>query len=179
MMTKGLYSSNEVDWSTPRWLFDEIDSVFHFTLDVAANNDNHKCSKWYGWYYFNEDRSSYSLNDGLKQDWSKEVCWMNPPYGREVGRWVNKARVESIRGAVVVALLPARTDTKWFHDHVVSWVNYIGFIKGRISFGSYNGDGYKEAPAPFPSMLVVFDRQHIYNPLDIITDIYWTTEAIV
>jgi site-specific DNA-methyltransferase (adenine-specific) len=167
MMTPGLYSSNKSDWSTPKWLFDEIDAVFHFTLDVAADMFNCKCNKWFG-----------PNENGLKQDWSNEVCWMNPPYGREIGKWVEKARTESIRGATVVCLLPARTDTKWFHNSIVSWANYIGFIKGRISFGSYDGDGYKESPAPFPSMLVVFDRQCIYNPLDVITDIYWTIEAI-
>jgi phage N-6-adenine-methyltransferase len=168
MMTKGLYSSNKQDWSTPQWLFDKIDSVYHFTLDVAANGFNAKCNKWFS-----------SEDDGLKQDWSKDICWMNPPYGREIGKWVEKARVESIRGAAVVALLPARTDTRWFHDSIAPWVNYIGFIKGRVSFGSYGVDGYKETPAPFPSMLVMFDRRCIYSPLDIITDICWTMEVIL
>jgi phage N-6-adenine-methyltransferase len=166
MMTSGLYSSSKQDWSTPNWLFDEIAAVFRFTLDVAANNHNYKCNKWFGPY-----------EDGLKQDWSQYVCWMNPPYGREIGKWVEKARTESTKGAVVVALLPARTDTLWFHNSIVSWVNYIGFIKGRVSFGSYDGYGHKDSPAPFPSMLVVFDRKALFNPLNIITDIYWTMEA--
>ena len=163
MMTSGLYSSDEQEWATPQWLFDEVDAVFHFTLDVSANIHNHKCDKW------------YDLNEnGLAQDWSNDVCWMNPPYGREIGKWVEKARTESLRDAVVVCLLPARTDTKWAHDYILGKASYIGFIKGRVSFGSYDGDGYKESPAPFPSMLAIYDPAGLYkNKLKLIPDIFW------
>jgi len=159
MMTKGLYTSNKDSWSTPQWLFDKLDNVFHFTLDVAANMHNYKCNKWFG-----------PNEDGLAQDWSNEVCWMNPPYGREIGNWVKKAYESK---TTVACLLPARTDTKWFHDWVAHKADHIGFIKGRVSFVSYDGDGYKESPAPFPSMIVIYKAfsstrtlEAIYNSID-------------
>ncbi len=100
MINKGMMSSNTDDWATPSTFFYEIDKEFNFTLDVCASNDNAKCYKW-----FTKER------DGLRQYWGLDRCWMNPPYGREIGKWVKKA-AES--GALVVGLLPARTDTKWF-----------------------------------------------------------------
>lgn len=140
-MNKGMFSSNTDNWETPQGFFDNLNSQWCFTLDVCANDDNHKCEKYFT-----------PLQDGLKQDWAG-VCWMNPPYGKEIGKWVKKAYQEAQKGATVVALLPARTDTRWFHDwiYMMYGVQYE-FIKGRLKFG-----GQKNS-APFPSMVVVFQK---------------------
>ena len=135
-MNQGLFTSNTPEWETPQELFDELDMEFHFGLDVCASKENHKCSTWFG-----------KKEDGLSQDWSGVRCWMNPPYGREIGKWVKKA--SEIQGGVVVCLLPARTDTKWFHDYIYGKAE-IRFLKGRVKF---SGKG----PAPFPSMIVIFN----------------------
>lgn len=133
-----LYSSASVDWSTPQHVFDDLHKEFGFQLDVAASAENAKCA-----FYFTPEE------DGLAQPWAPHVCFCNPPYGRVTGAWVAKARLESMRGALVVMLLPARTDTKWFHDHVLGHAE-IRFLKGRLRFGG------SENSAPFPSMVVVF-----------------------
>ena len=128
---KGLTTSLRGDWETPQDLFDTLNKEFHFTLDVCANNGNAKCKNYY---------SEASL---LKR-W-EGICWMNPPYGREIGRWIKKA-YES--GTTVVCLLPSRTDTAWWHDYCLK--GEIRFIKGRLKFvGSKNS-------APFPSAIVIF-----------------------
>lgn len=136
-INKGLFTSNTPEWETPQDFFDELSKEFNFVLDVCANDENTKCSKWLD----KED-------DGLKVDWSLWLGWkwMNPPYGREIGKWVKKASEH--RG--VVCLLPARTDTRWFHDYIYNKAE-IRFIKGRLKFG-----GCKNS-APFPSMLVIFE----------------------
>ena len=127
------FSSKTSEWETPQTLFDELDKEFHFDLDVCASGDNWKCIN-----YFNKDM------DGLSKQWSKRN-WMNPPYGREIGKWVKKAS----ENPLTVCLLPARTDTKWFHDYILGKAE-IRFIKGRLKFG-----GHKNS-APFPSMIVIF-----------------------
>lgn len=137
MNTDVMFSSKTDLWETPQELFDELNHEFHFTLDVCALPENAKCSR----YYTPEQ-------DGLSQPW-EGVCWCNPPYGREIGAWVRKALFSSARGATVVMLLPARTDTRWFHEYIWNKAE-IRFIKGRLKFG-----GSKNS-APFPSMLVVF-----------------------
>ena len=135
-MNKELFFSSKTDdWETPQTVFDELDKEFHFTLDVAASPTNAKCAD-----YFTKEQ------DGLAQDW-RGVVWCNPPYGREVGKWVAKAAAAD---ALVVMLLPARTDTAWFHDYIYGKA-YVRFIRGRLKFG-----GCKTA-APFPSMVVIFD----------------------
>ena len=134
MNTDVMFSSKSDDWETPRDLFNVLDGEFHFTLDVCADYKNAKCSK----YYTREQ-------NGLAQEWTG-VCWRNPPYGREIGKWVEKAAKSF---ATVVMLLPARTDTKWFHDYCLPF-GKIRFLRGRVKFvGSKNS-------APFPSMVVVF-----------------------
>lgn len=132
-MNQGMYSSTTPEWSTPQYLFDELDKEFHFTLDPCATKENAKCKK----FYTRED-------DGLSKSWKGETVFMNPPYGREIGKWV--AKISSEGG---VALLPARTDTKWFHDYIYKKAE-VRFIKGRLKFG-----GSKNS-APFPSMVVIF-----------------------
>jgi phage N-6-adenine-methyltransferase len=139
-----MFSSKTGVHSTPQKYFDQLNELYHFTIDVCANSDNAKCEK-----YFTPEI------DGLKQNWSG-VCWMNPPYGKEITDWIRKAYLESeVRGnCKVIALLPARTDTKWFHQYIYNkdYVT-IHFIKGRIKFSGM------ESAAPFPSMLVVFHKK--------------------
>ena len=130
------FSSDTDLWATPQKFFDALNEKFNFTIDVCALPENAKCEN-----YFSPEI------DGLKQDWIG-VCWCNPPYGRGIGEWIKKAYESSLNGATVVCLLPARTDTKWFHDYCVK--GKIEFIKGRLKFGDSKNS------APFPSMLVVF-----------------------
>ena len=132
------FNSQSDMWETPQWLFDKLNAEYNFTLDACAVPDNAKCP-----VYFTPDQ------DGLSQDWTGRV-WCNPPYGREIGKWVRKAFECS--ADVVVMLLPARTDTRWFHDYV-NRGGHVEFLKGRLHFG-----GSKNA-APFPSMIVVFDKR--------------------
>lgn len=137
-MNHGLLTSNSDMWGTPQATFNELHAEFGFTVDVCAVPSNAKCAA----YFSPED-------NGLVQDWSGEVCWMNPPYGRGIGKWIEKAHAESMRGALVVALLPARTDTRWFHEHIKG-VAEIRFIRGRLYFNDADGR------APFPNMVVIW-----------------------
>ena len=142
MNTDLMFSCKTDQWATPQDFFDQLDNEFHFTLDPCADESNHKCER-----YFTKEQ------DGLKQDWSGEVVFCNPPYGRKVGKWVQKCFEEVYAGGCkcAVLLLFANTDTKWFHD----WVYHkaeVRFIKGRLKFGSMNYD------APKPSMVVIFRK---------------------
>lgn len=140
-MTSGMYSSNTPEWATPQAFFDELDAEFHFDLDIAASDENHKCDR----YYTKE-------TDGLahQDEWSGTI-WCNPPYGREIGKWVEAC--SRYRGGQCVMLLPARTDTRWFHDYIYNDPKVeIRFIKGRLHFNES-----KDA-APFPSMVAVFNH---------------------
>ena len=137
MITKGLMSSNTDEWGTPKTFFEEVDKEFHFTLDPCATHKNHKCST-----YFTKEQ------DGLKQTWGGYKVYCNPPYGREISKWVEKAYEENKKGTLVVLLLPARTDTKWFHTWIYNQ-HEIRFIKGRLKFNDCKNS------APFPSMVVV------------------------
>ncbi len=130
-----------LDWETPQPLFDELSREFRFTLDVCATHANKKCSM----YYSLED-------DALAHPWGREICWMNPPYGREIGRWMQKAYIESRLGATVVCLVPARTDTAWWHQYAEKAAERR-FLRGRVAH--YRADG-KRSVAPFPSVVVVF-----------------------
>lgn len=138
--TEVMFSSKSDCWETPQDLFDELDAEFGFTLDVCALPENAKCER----YFTPED-------DGLSQDWTG-VCWCNPPYGRQIGRWVRKAFFSSVHGATVVMLLPARTDTSWFHDYILHR-SEVRFLRGRVRFRAGGADIDR---APFPSMLVIF-----------------------
>lgn len=139
-----MFSSQTGRWDTPQYFFDKLNEEFHFTLDPCADEFNHKCEK----YYTKE-------NDGLSKSWKGETVFCNPPYGREIGKWVEKAYAENIIcGALVVMLIPSRTDTKWFHDYIYNKHNVeIRFVKGRLKFGN------AENSAPFPSMVVIFKRE--------------------
>ena len=138
-MNKGLYTSNSGEWETPQDLFERLSTIYGgFDLDAAASDDNAKCAK----YYTIE-------TDGLKQDWQGHRVFCNPPYGRNIGKWVEKGFTEALKADTsVVMLLPARTDTRWFHDYCLK--GRITFLRGRIKFG-----GGKHQ-APFPSMVVYF-----------------------
>ena len=133
------YSSKTNEWSTPQEFFDELDKEFNFTLDPCATSENAKCTK----YFTVED-------DGLKQDWSNDVVFMNPPYGREIKYWVQKAYEESLKGATVVCLIPARTDTAYWHDYIFGKADDIRFLRGRLKFGG------SKNPAPFPSAIIIY-----------------------
>ena len=133
----GLMSSATAEWSTPPELFDRLNALYHFDLDAAATPENAKCKR----FFTAED-------DGLSQKWGG-VVWCNPPYGREIKKWVRKGYEEAQKpGTVVVMLLPARTDTAWFHDYCRK--GDVLFLRGRLKFG-----GSKNS-APFPSMIVKF-----------------------
>ena len=134
-----LFSSKTDNWETPPELFKDLDNEFKFTLDPCASKENYKCDK-----YFTKEEN------GLLQDWGGQRVYCNPPYGRTVGDWVEKAAKESRKeNTIVVMLLPARTDTKWFHKYIYGRAT-IRFIRGRLKFG-----GSKNS-APFPSMIVIF-----------------------
>ena len=141
MLNKGMFTSNTDMWETPQALFDELDKEFHFTLDVCAVPENAKCERYFT-----------PAQNGLKQDWNTGggTVYMNPPYGREIGLWVRKAAESNV---TAVCLLPARTDTAWFHDYIYGKAE-IRFIRGRLKFGNSKNS------APFPSMIVIFRGEH-------------------
>lgn len=141
LWNEGLFSSEKGDWGTPPELFEQLNNEFHFTLDVCASEWNAKTPR-----YFDE------ATNGLAQSWIGEVCWCNPPYGREVSRWVQKCYEESQKGATVVLLTFARTDTRWFHDWVYGKAE-IRFVKGRLKFHRPDGVG---GTAPAPSMIAIY-----------------------
>lgn len=139
VLSPALLSSKSNEWATPQWLFDELNKEFNFDLDPCSTHDNAKCLK----HFTLED-------DGLSKSWRGHNVFMNPPYGRQIGLWVRKAYEESTLGATVVCLVPARTDTKWWHEYAA--LGEVRFLRGRVKFG-----GSKHG-APFPSAVVIFKR---------------------
>ncbi len=149
----GMFTSNKSEWETPQEFYEELNKEFGFTLDVCAlpKNTKHRA--------FLSPEGNGSLNTswanvGIAHTGKPNICWMNPPYGRKIGEWVERAYVESLKGATVVCLLPARTDTKWWHNYCMK--GEIRFIKGRIKFIDPDNRNSKPQPAPFPSAIVVF-----------------------
>ena len=137
-MNEVLFSSKSDEWATPQYIFDKLNEEFHFTLDPCASADNHKCEK----YYTKEQ-------DGLTKNWGGCNVFCNPPYSK-IGDWVEKAYRETRQdNTVVVLLIPARTDTRYFHDFIYQR-SEIRFVKGRLKFGD------SQNSAPFPSMVVIF-----------------------
>lgn len=132
------FSSVSDNWATPPDFFKKCEEEFGpFDLDVCASVDNAKCPR-----YFTQS------DNGLAQDWTGRV-WMNPPYGRTIGEWMRKAyQSAQTGGATVVCLVPARTDTAWWHDYAMKGT--VRFIRGRLKFGGHDNS------APFPSALVIF-----------------------
>ncbi len=139
-MDRAVWASSATDlWATLQEFFDKLHAEFDFITDVCASHGNAKCAR-----YFTKEE------DGLSQVWAGS-CWMNPPYGREIGKWMRKAMESSETGATVVCLVPARTDTAWWHDYAMK--GEIRFIRGRLKFG-----GHKNS-APFPCAVVIFRGQ--------------------
>ena len=136
LINQGLFTSEHQNWETPLKLFRLLDAEFGFELDVCATPANAKCHSFFS-----------PETDGLRQMW-RGVCWMNPPYGAAIGAWMAKAYQSSLEGAMVVCLVPSRTDTKWWHEFAMR--GELRFLQGRVSFG--NGEG----TAPFPSAIVIF-----------------------
>lgn len=130
------FSSKTDLWETPKETFEKLNAEFGFDVDVCALPENAKCRQFFT-----------PQQDGLKQDW-RGVCWMNPPYGKEIEQWMKKAYESAKSGATVVCLVPARTDTAWWHEYAAK--GQVRFIRGRLKFG-----GHKNS-APFPSAVVVF-----------------------
>lgn len=143
-MNEALLSSKNMNWCTPQDFFDRLNAEYNFVLDAAATDKSAKCKK----YYTPE-------TDGLKQSWAiGGAVFCNPPYGRSIGAWVEKAFSEAKSGTTIVLLIPARTDTKYFHEYIYGKAE-IRFLRGRLKFT--DEDGNTKAPAPFPSMVVVYN----------------------
>ena len=140
-MNKVHYSSKTNEWTTPKHLYDELNNEFNFTLDPCCTRQSAKCEKFYT-----------IEENGLIQDWSNDIVFMNPPYGKEITKWIEKAYKESLKGSVVVCLIPSRTDTKYWHDFIFPYAE-VRFIKGRLKFG---GNKKGSGAAPFPSAIVIF-----------------------
>jgi phage N-6-adenine-methyltransferase len=138
MINKGLYTSSSAEWSTPQDFFDKINVEFGpFDLDPCATSKNAKAPK-----FFTKEQN------GLRKKWRGKV-WMNPPYGREITAWMKKAYIASLTTAdIVVCLVPARTDTKWWHDYAMK--GKLRFVRGRLKFSG------SKMSAPFPSAIVIF-----------------------
>lgn len=140
MINPVLFSSNTSEWATPQALFNELDNEFHFDLDPCSTDANAKC------------KLHYTIdNDGLTQNWGGRKVFCNPPYGRDIKKWVKKCYEESRKpDTLVVMLIPARTDTAYFHDYIYHKAKEIRFIRGRLHFNE------SKQGAPFPSMVVIF-----------------------
>ena len=153
------FQSGRTDWETPAWLFERLDAEFRFTLDAAASADNAKCARFLG-------PGSNIAADALGAAWAEETVWLNPPYGRGLGAWMEKAARSRAAGATVVCLLPARTDTAWFHGQVLAQAQEVRFIRGRLKFGG------SRSGAPFPSILAV------YRPAPVLTSLSASPDAV-
>lgn len=140
-----LMESNRQDWATPIALFNILHDEFHFTLDPCATSENTKCKK----FYTVED-------NGLNQDWEGEIVFINPPYSTAKD-WIMKAYEDYVTyGVTSVLLIPARVDTRIWHEIIAPYAAQIRFLKGRVKFvGAENS-------APFPSAIIVFSTK-IYN----------------
>ena len=143
-----MFSSATNEWATPQEFFDKLNKIYNFTLDPCCTKETAKCST-----FFTEKE------DGLSRSWRGHQVFMNPPYGSDIKHWVKKAYEESIKprlvqihpkDTLVACLIPARTDTKYWHDYCMK-ANKIMFVKGRLKFGDGKGS------APFPSAVVIFD----------------------
>ncbi len=141
-----LFSSKSEEWETPQHLFDRLNAIYQFKLDACATARNAKCP-----VFFSKEENS------LEQDWAPfGRIWLNPPYGRAIAQFMRKALEESRKGCLVVCLVPARTDTKWWHDYVLD-KGHVTFIRGRLRFKRTDAKpGAPIYPAPFPSAIVSY-----------------------
>lgn len=138
------FKSGNKEWETPSTVFVPLRKEFDIVLDVCATTENTKCKA-----FFDKKVNGLTSSWGIVHDLGGKACWMNPPYGRGVDRWVKKAYDEALAGVTTVALLPARTDTSWFHNYI-NGKHEVRFLRGRIKFVD------AQSSAPFPSMIVVF-----------------------
>lgn len=139
MLQQAMVSSKSNEWGTPQALFDMLNKEFGFTLDPCATDDNAKCPKYYT-----------KSTDGLRHNWSNEIVFMNPPYGGNTGKWIQKAWQESLSGAVVVCLIVSSTDRSYWHDYIFPHASEIRWLRGRLKFGE------ADSTAPFASAIVIF-----------------------
>lgn len=134
MLNKGLFSSASQHWETPIELYNSLNEEFHFNDDPCPREPT---------------------DDGLQREWGGST-YCNPPYGREITKWLQKAYIEGLKGKTVVCLVPSRTDTRWWHDYVMG-AQEIRFLRGRLKFsGSKNS-------APFPSAVIIFKHSEEGN----------------
>ena len=150
MSNLAVHFSSAVDtWTTPRDFYDRLNDEFQFVLDAAALRNSALCDQWYG-----PDHDDESRRDALTADWSIAAeggaVFMNPPYGRQIGKFMKKANEEALGGLTVVCLVPARTDTAWWHDYAIHWKTR--FVRGRLKFGDATN------AAPFPSAVIIMGR---------------------
>jgi len=148
-LLKNKFKSTGNERGTPQEFFERLDNEFYFTLDPCANEDNHKCEK-----FFTEEMN------GLEQEWSNDIVWVNPPFGGDLRLWVIKCYDEAQKGTTVVALIPVRSNTNWWHDYCMKAYE-VRLIKGRMKFIDPEGVPYKHG-LPFPLALVIF-KQGDYN----------------
>ena len=121
---KNTFKSNSVEYSTPKEIFEPLQKGFNIVLDVCASGENNKCD-----IYFSKEQNS------LKQDWHKiGNAWMNPPFSRDLKKWVEKAYTEAQKGINVVCLLPVRSNTIWWHKFIIDTKSEVRFLKGEIKF---------------------------------------------
>lgn len=139
MITSGLLTSDSSMWETPQEFFKSVQEEFNLNLDVCATRENAKLPKYYD-----------AKANGLKSTWGGYRVYCNPPYGREISKWVKRAYESDAE--IVVMLLPARTDTRWFHEYIYGKAE-IRFIRGRLHFSNSKNS------APFPSMLVIYRKE--------------------
>ena len=141
---KVMFSSKTGDWATPQDFFDKLNWRYGpFDLDPCASTHNAKCAN-----FFTE------AEDGLSKDWTGHTVFVNPPYGRGIDKWIAKGyNTAKDENSKVVMLIPARTDTRYWHDYVMK-ASEVHFGKGRLKFGD------SENSAPFPSAVIVFDGGH-------------------
>jgi len=156
-VNKGFYSSEafksslDDTWTTPRAFFDELNDEFQFKLDAAALKSSALCDFWYG-----PDHENPELQDAFQRNWQDDAqgnIWLNPPYGRTIKNWMQKANFEATRGGgQIVCLVPSRTDTSWWHEYCIQ--HEIRFMRGRLKFGN------QKHCAPFPSAVVIMKGQN-------------------
>lgn len=141
MLNDSLFSSDKMTWGTPQPLFNKLNDEFKFTIDLCADKTNYKLPNYYNQYF-----------NSLVQSWDGIIGWCNPPYGSEIGKWIEKGY--KAKNSIIVMLIPSRTDTKYWHDYVMK-AKEIRFIKGRLKFEDENRK--PSQGAPFPSAIIVFD----------------------
>ena len=157
MDLKPLMTSNSNEWYTPDYLYNYLNDIYKFNLDPCATKESAKCLQ----YYTKED-------DGLSKCWINKNVFVNPPYGRDIKDWVKKSYESSLNNCRVVMLIPARTDTTYWHDFVFKYASKITFLKSRIKFIS--SEGISNNSATFPSAIIEFDNRkdkQIINTLDL------------